>query len=375
MHRLAFLSLAASLAGPGLLAQSLPPRPTLASDADTNDARAYYRWGNQPDVDWQNTYNAYYWAQRLDPSDATYVGALFTALLSRHPRKWQVDYLHGKGRAAKSEDAVLLDSMDAEWMLRDPYRGEATTCVLFEGLEREYGAFGAGALHYILGCYRQANAAFAAALAKDPSDLDAHFWRAQGFYYERAYDSTVNELSVLLDSLRARDERYLTHEYMSKAMFEYMIGFAEAHRMHWGPARAAYERALTEDLSFYIAHQRLAEVALKQSDVKTALAEYDLAAGLKPDNGALRNDYGRALYLAGRDADAEVQLREAIRLEPYWAQPYYNLAAALASQHENDEAITQYEAFLARCPRRLGSQATEARTRIEKLRGTSGGSR
>jgi Tfp pilus assembly protein PilF len=375
MRRLALLTLATSLVAPALLAQSLPPRPKLAADADTNDARAYYKWGNQPDVDWKNTYDAYYWAQRLDPSDATYVGALYTAFLSRHPRKWQVEYEQGRGHAAKSEDAVLLDSMDTEWMLRDPYRGGGTTCLLVQGLEREYGAYGAGFLHYLLGCYRQANAAFAAALAKDASDLDAHFWRARGFYYQRAYDSTVSELNILLDSLRARDEKYLTHVYLSKAMFEYMIGFAEAHRLHWGPARAAYERALTEDLSFYIAHQRLAEAALKQSDVKTALLEYDLAVGLKPDNGALRNDYGRALYLAGHDAEAEVQLREAIRLEPYWAQPYYNLAAALGSQHKTDEAIAQYEAFLARCPRRLGSQAAEARTRLEKLHSTSGGDR
>jgi Tfp pilus assembly protein PilF len=183
------------------------------------------------------------------------------------------------------------------------------------------------------------------------------------------YDSTVAELNVLIDSLRARDEKYLTHEYNSKAMFEYMIGFAEAHRHHWAPARAAYERALTEDLSFYIAHQRMAEAALEQADVKTTLAEYDLAVGLKPDNGVLRNDYGRALYLAGHDAEAEVQLREAQRLEPYWAQPYFNLGAALASLKRTDEAIAEYEAFLARCPRHLTSQAADARDRIAKLRG------
>jgi Tfp pilus assembly protein PilF len=112
----------------------------------------------------------------------------------------------------------------------------------------------------------------------------------------------------------------------------------------------------------------MAEAALEQNDTRTALVEYEMAVGLKPGNAVLRNDYGRTLYLTGHDAEAEVQLREAIRLDPYWAQPYYNLAAALASLRRTDEAIAQYEAFIGRCPRRLESEASEARGRIAKLR-------
>jgi Tfp pilus assembly protein PilF len=242
------------------------------------------------------------------------------------------------------------------------------TCVLVEGVERIRDPLDRGLTQYELGCYQQANTAFAEGLQRDGSAILAHLYRAASFYYLRVYDSTVAQLNILLDSLRAHDEKYLIHEYYSKAMFEYMIGYAESHRHHWAPARAAYERALTEDLSFYIAHQRMAEAALEQTDVKTALAEYDLAAGLKPDDAVLRNDYGRALYLAGHDAEAEVQLREAMRLEPHWARPYYNLAAALASMGKNEEAIAQYEAFIARCPKRLASEAAEARGRIAKLR-------
>jgi hypothetical protein len=121
MRRLALVALAALLAAPALGAQSTPPRPTLAADADTNDARAYYRWGNRPDVDWKNTYNAYYWAQRLDPADIAYLNALYFAFLYRHPASWRLDYDRGRGKAAKSEDAAVLDSMYAEMLLRDPY--------------------------------------------------------------------------------------------------------------------------------------------------------------------------------------------------------------------------------------------------------------
>jgi Tfp pilus assembly protein PilF len=369
MRLLVILALATALRTGLAVAQAPIPRPTLAADADTNDARAYYTWGNKPDVGWKDTYNAYYWAQRLDPADVNYLDALYFAFLYRHSANWRLDYDRGRGKAAKSEDAAQLDSMYTEILLRDPYGSGRTTCVLLEGLERYRDQYAVGYFHFWQGCYRQANDAFAKALQQDGSAIRAHIYRAVGFYHERVYDSTVAELTVLLDSLRARDEKYLVQEYYTKTMFEYMIGFAEAHRHHWGPARAAYERALTEDLSFYIAHQRLAEAAMEQSDVKMALAEYDLAVGLKPTNAVLRNDYGRALYLAGRDAEAEVQLREAIRLEPYWRRPYYNLAAALGSLGKKDEAIAQYEAFIARCPKRFEAEATEARGRVAKLRG------
>lgn len=369
MRRLTLVALATSLAAPALWAQSTPPRPTLAADADTNDARAYYRWGNQPDVDWKNTYNAYYWAQRLAPGDITYLRALYVAFLNRHSYSWRRDYDRGVAKVAKSDDARLLDSLILEVVMRDPYGDRRSTCLFLEEGEQQRDQYMVGYVHYSNGCYPQANAAFAEALRKDGSLLLAHRYRARSFYYQQQYDSTVAELNVLIDSLRARDEKYLMQVYNSKAMFEYMIGFAEAHRHHWAPARQAYERALTEDLSFYIAHQRMAEAALEQTDVKTALLEYDLAVGLKPDNGVLRNDYGRALYLAGHDPEAEVQLREAIRLEPHWALPYYNLAAALASLKKTDEAIAQYEAFIVRCPKRLDSDAAEARGRIAKLRG------
>lgn len=368
MRRLALAVLAVSLAAPTVLAQSTPPRPQLAADADTNDARSYYEWGRRPELDWKSTYNAYYWAQRLEPGDITYLRGLYVAFLNRHSFFWRRDYDRGVSRVAKSDDARLLDSLLSEIIMRDPYGDRRASCVFAEEGEQQRDQYFVGYVHYNNGCYSQANAAFAEALRNDGSLLLAHRYRARSFYYQQLYDSTVAELRVLIDSLRARDEKYLMQVYNSKAMFEYMIGFAEAHRHHWGPAREAYERALTEDLAFYIAHQRMAEAALEQSDVKTALAEYELAVGLKPGNAVLRNDYGRALYLAGHDAEAEAQLLEAVRLEPHWARPYYNLAAALASLKRTDEAIAQYEAFLARCPRRLASEAAEARNRIAKLR-------
>jgi Tfp pilus assembly protein PilF len=177
----------------------------------------------------------------------------------------------------------------------------------------------------------------------------------------------VTELNILLDSLRARDEEHLLHWYDSKEMFEYMIGIAELAAGRIQPARDALGRALAEDLSFYMAHARLADIARFAGNIDMAIAEYDLAVGLKPDDAALRHGYGEVLLAGEKDGEAEAQLLEASRLEPHWAQPYFDLGIALFRQERNAEALAAFEAFMARCPHRLTTQIAQATIHIETL--------
>jgi len=371
MRRLVLVALAAALAAPGLVAQNTPRRPKLPADADTNDARAYYEWSRRVDVGWQKTHDAIWWARRLDPGDLRYLLAMHEALLGRQPYQWRVEHERGAAYVLRSKESRAIDSAWAEVLIHDPFARFDEPCTFVEGLEKQRDRMAVGMAHYLNGCYKLANRAFAEALAENPGLLDAHIHRARGFYFQQQYDSTVAQLNVVIDSLRQRDLQYLTFWYYSKAMLEYMIGFTEETQSHWAVAREAYGRALTEDLAFYVAHAHLGGVALEQHDVQTALTEFDLAVGLKPDDGLLRNDYGYTLLENDRDAEAEAQLREAIRLEPYWALPYYNLAVALANQRKRELAVAQYEAFIARCPKRLATEAAEARTRIAKLRAGS----
>ncbi len=368
MRRLALVALAASLFPSALAAQATPRRPKLPADADTNDARAYYDWSRGTVTDWKKVHDAIWWARRLDPGDTRYLLAMQEALLGRQGYEWQMERLQGATYVLKSPESRAIDSVAAEVVIHDPFIRYDAPCMLGEGLDRLRDRLEAGMTHYSNLCWRQANQAFAEALAKKPGLLDVHVSRARAFFFQQLYDSTIAELNVVLDSLRQRDITYLNFWYYSKAALEYMIGMTEEHRQRWEAAREAYGRALTEDLSFYMAHAHLGWVALEQHDVKTALAELDLAAGLKPDDGLLSHEYGYALLENDRDADAETQLREAIRLEPYWALPHFNLAVALAKQGKRELAVAEYEAFIARCPKRMESQVAEARSRIATLR-------
>jgi Tfp pilus assembly protein PilF len=371
MRRLVLAGLAVLLSAPAIAAQSIPRRPKLPADADTNDARAYYEWAGRRDVDWKKAHDAYYWAWRLEPYVTDYFYALYLALWYRQSPQWRREHDAGASYVVKSKEARLIDSVYTEVLMRNPFPYLRSPCYLDPEIDRNQDKLWVGLVHFWNDCYDQANAAFGEALRKHPSLLIAHVYRARGFFIRRQYDSTVADLNVLLDSLRARDLKYLTQTYNSKAMFEYMVGTAEVRRHDWEGARAAFGRALTEDLSFYPAHAALAEMELDLDHLKAAADEFELAVGLRGDDGVMRHDYGLSLLRLSDDAAAEAQFREAIRLEPYWALPHDNLAIALENRGKKDEAIAEYEAFIARCPRRLAKRADDARARIAALRAGS----
>jgi tetratricopeptide (TPR) repeat protein len=348
-------------------AQNEPRRPRLPADLDTNDAQAYVDWAYQDNVSWKDAAAAYYWAVRLKPDDPSLLHLRYLGLWYRHAPAWRREYAAGAKFVTKTREAREIDSLLGELLIRHPYPRLLRPCYLAEGLERQRDRALVGLIHWENGCYPQAVAAFGEALEKDGSQLPLRVYRARGYYFQRSYARAVTELNLLLDSLRARDQEHLAHWYDSKEMFEYMVGMAEWAAGRLQPAREAFGRALTEDLSFYMAHARLGAIARWAGDRDQAIAEYELAAGLQPGDAALRHQYGEALLDADRFADAEIQLREASRLEPYWAQPYFDLGRALMGLEQPADALAAFESFLARCPRRLNVQADRARQLVKTV--------
>jgi Flp pilus assembly protein TadD len=75
----------------------------------------------------------------------------------------------------------------------------------------------------------------------------------------------------------------------------------------------------------------------------------------------LRLYHGAVLRSAGRLDEAGVQLRKAIELDPYYAAPYFWLAAVYAAQGKVQGAIEQYRLFSAHA-----AQADSNRVRADR---------
>lgn len=358
-------------------AQKLPKRPELPDDLDTNDARAYMQYGNRPNVSWKKAHDAYYWAWRLEPDQTHYLYAVWIAQFNRQSPQWRSEWRAGAGYVVKSKAAKAIDSVWAEVILRDPFPHFNQPCYLIPELDRQRDRLLAADIHYENGCYQKAIEAYAQALEKDPDLLGIHLFRARSLYFLHRPEAAAREIQIVLDSLRARDADRLVRWYESKAWFEYMIGVALTTANELGAARDAFGRALTEDLAFYMAHVGLSRVARMQGDVKTARDELALAVDLKPDDGVIRHEYGEVLLRAREAELAEAQFREAIRLEPYWAETYLLLGAALFEQGKFGPAAETLNQFLALCPtrqRRMIEQAQNLIAEAQKQLAASGAS-
>lgn len=362
-------------------------RPKMEADRDTNSATAYYYWGLRTMAqDPVKASNAFYWASRLAPGWAE---PLYARRVAAYLQK--MDDLNGYLRAARSTKRTpeqrALDSLQYRALLLNPF--------LYEGLDGElrdkfldkafqddpetrmqvavashrrtgdasYNAW----LAYIETNFPEALKWNAQAIKRWPKEYDLHSERAKLFYLTANYDSTAAELGKALEGLRARDQKELVVVYESKAMYEYRTAHAYIAKGDLAAAREALGRALGEDLSFYMAHAALADIALTQGDTATAMTEFDMAVQLNGTDAMLRERYGMALVATKKyQAAAEQFWQEALN-EPYYAAPHYFLAVLYDQSGHGEEASDFYSQYLDRAPKSETDRVAQANTRISAI--------
>lgn len=372
MRRITLLVLAALLsAAPALHAQKdqkEPRRPKLIAGADTNDADAYFDFGQRSDVSWKDTYAADWWAYRLEPDNPQYLYALYIAMWNKQPPEWRSEYLNDAEYVVKSKEAHAIDSLYNEVLIHDPFAHiYYDRCLVPDWIETEDDDLWAAYVLEDRNCYRQASERYAKSLAAKPKQLGTRFNFSRALYFSGNYGGTIAQLDTVLEQMRTRDQKRLSHVYQTKTMFEYMRGWAFVRQQNWDAARDAFGRALSEDVSFYMAHSALAKVALLQGDAPTAVQELDLAVQLRGDEPVLRNEYGVALLQNQRPAEAEAQFRKALELDPWFVTAYYNLAEALDVQKRYPEALQTYQQFMTRVPKRAVVLGVKAGKRVKEM--------
>ncbi|MBZ5626938.1 MAG: tetratricopeptide repeat protein [Acidobacteriia bacterium] len=107
---------------------------------------------------------------------------------------------------------------------------------------------------------------------------------------------------------------------------------------------------------------RLFDSALELSakgQYDAAIALWEQAVVISPDEPKAHNNLGVALIRKGDLDGAMAQFRKAIEIRPEYAEGHYNLGGALAQQGKVDEAIVQYQRTLE-----INPQYAEARDRL-----------
>ena len=366
---LALLVVGAAVAG----AQEPPPRrPRLDASADTNDTYAYYAFGlkrlaTRPD----EAAAAFWWSARLDPTWADPVYAHYVArLLSRSDLL--AGLMEGRARGRRSVELQRLDSLQLRAVALNPLVHRRLDAELIRGYLRQAARRG-GPIdptetdHLIRTYLRDAGDEFRAwlhasdgqfkdaariyeRLVKRPGDEQAELRAALGRVYFQMGDRprALEQLTLAVRDMRAQDTLRMRPAYESKAIYEHSVALIHQSVDATDSAKAAYARALQEDLSYWPGHRWLGKLLLATGDTAGAIAELGQAVELNGEDAGLRYDYGIALTVANRVDDAVVQFRRATELVPEYAAPYDVLARIHDAAGMADEARGFYSSFVAR---------------------------
>lgn len=332
-----------------------PARPPLPSGADSNSAAAYYDTGAQlvrysMKLDTADMY--LYWASRLDPEWAEPI-FLRALIVLRAFRKDALDALRRSRSLSEFSEMGLspeqihqVDSLlQAAWG-RNPFLySDLDTPPYWEDVRDPSGA---AVVAYANAKFATAESLFTKALRKHPKSLQLRLYRARARFYLQRWDDAVRDIATVRDTLRHTAETEVSPILPSVAMLEFAIGITRVQQDDFPASRAAFERALTEDIGFYWAHTRMAGSALALHDTAAAMAELDAAMQMEGGDPVLRLYDGALEYAAGHHAAAETQLARAIAIDPYYATPYYWLGLVCQAENKPAEAKRLYREFLSR---------------------------
>jgi tetratricopeptide (TPR) repeat protein len=352
----------------------IPKRPELFAGADTNSWFVYYQTGLQnlrrrPDL----AADDFYWAERLNPAAPEPLYAGWVAFWKKRPdRFW--DYLAGKKFIVENKEVQRIDSLRLKALQRNPMMYQGLWLELFEDeapLNMSLDPATQGLVAYAHGNPARAAERLGQAV-KSRENRSLRYDRALALYQMAQYDTAANELQILLDDMKKREEKKLVRAYESKQMFEFGIAILMIAKGDTAAARDALGKALTEDLAFAPAHIELAHLAAASGDTATAVQELSQAVELDSTDVIAHYELGVHLMMQNHTDEAQAQLRKAIALEPYFAQPYFPLAYLLEYDEKNAEAAEMYLAFAARATRADEQRATVARAQAAVLQKRAG---
>jgi tetratricopeptide (TPR) repeat protein len=387
------LTLTPLLAASAQRVRDVPARPALATNADTNDHLAYWEFGRRrirqsP----SDAAAAFYWAARLNPEAPEYHYARRAALMLTDPRRL-VRYFSLDLPTLIDPEVLAMDSLLQRARMIDPFYHERLEEELWievikadyaDAIRRAGGWFEdaeleqfvrtlanrnpriAARISYSRGLLPQAAAYLQQAARANRRNALIRAERAKYFYLMGSFDSARAEMQEALVIARRRDADSTRFFYESKAAWEYGLGRIHEQLGNVAAAREAYERTLTEDLSYYPAHVRLGLVHIERGDTAAALQEFGRAVAVKGNEYIPHATIAYFLANTGRLDSAAVHLRRAIEIEPFASQTWLMLASVLQVRGDAAGALEHYRGFIARAPRNDPDLMT-ARTRAESL--------
>jgi tetratricopeptide (TPR) repeat protein len=148
---------------------------------------------------------------------------------------------------------------------------------------------------------------------------------------------------------------------------QYVLADLNRAAGHSSVAEDLYQQVVQNNLGFYMAHARLAELYQEQSRWDEAVLERRRAIDANPEDPSLTFDLGLTLANAGNNSEAERVLLAAAQGNPRETRVAYVFGLVQVQLGNVAEARTAFTKFLALAPMRYSSMRADAQQRLASL--------
>ena len=141
-------------------------------------------------------------------------------------------------------------------------------------------------------------------------------------------------------------------------------------------AAAAFEQALplAKDKNVPVVLARLADSYAKAKEDDQAIATYQKALQLSPDDAALHNNLGSAYATTGKLDEAKAEFQKAADLDPTNAGRYYfNIGAIMYNSGKMDDAVTAFDKVISLDPKNASAYYLKGQALMGKATMSSDG--
>jgi formylglycine-generating enzyme required for sulfatase activity/lipopolysaccharide biosynthesis regulator YciM len=191
--------------------------------------------------------------------------------------------------------------------------------------------------------YPEAIAQYQRAINADPTYAEPHNSLGNVYLSLKRYSEAIDQYHRAI----ALSSEWSYPHYNLGRLFRDLKRYREAI--------AEYQRALTLDGKWSYPHNGLGVVYRDLKRYGEAIAEYQRAIDIDLENDPLpHNNLGDVYFWdhQGSSAAAIKEYKEAIRLDPKWAEPYFSLGSVYRQDGRQDEAKPQFQMYIELVPKR-----------------------
>lgn len=357
---------------------------------DSNDAAAHYNvaLGYWNEKRFDDAERALKMAVTIEPRFAPAHLALAYLPFARRPKLWNEIW----DNAVPEDQVPLLKRADSEYrhaFLIDPLVDLKILAVAtppkpnFVDVNNYYGEIWALYFQGFADCqegkYEDCHGRFAALIREIDGDrfgeripASVHWYKGIAAAHVGKNDIAERHFRILLalgdEEVKERERKGdLTRVPLQANEFRYTLATILQAAGRTSEAIAMFKEVLNNDVGFYMANVRLANIYEAARDYPRAVQERLNAVNVNPDDASLLTDLGVTLGKAGMMPQAETRLQAAADANPRDTRSLYWLGVAQQELGKTAEARAAFTRFVELAPSRYQPQVALAKDRLARL--------